>query len=244
MKHLIKSKHPKPHLSMPRLLGLVFGALIFSNIIYADSASALTLGVKNENPQFFTPLKKNDEKMKELDKVFEAKIKTVNEQEKIVEQVEEEAQKVVETKQTFEQKIEQAKDEVEELKAQVAEKKRLEALRIVEIKGYASDASGNAYAAGNCTWYVKSKRPDIGNYWGNANMWLTNAQAAGFKTGAIAKKGAIGVTQEGWAGHVVYVESWNDDETVTISEMNAGGLYVTGSRTVPESSFMYIYEKG
>ena len=237
------AKRPKPHLSTPRLLGLVFGALIFSNIVYADSASALNLGMKNENPQFFTPLKKNDEKMKEFDKVFEVKIKTIHEQEKIVEQVKEEAQKVVETKQRLEQKIEQAKDEVEQLKAQVAEKKRLDALRIVTIKGYASDAGGNSYAAGNCTWYVKQKRPDIGNFWGNANMWLSSAQAAGFKTGTMGKTGAIGVTQEGWAGHVVYVESWNENGTVTISEMNIGGLYVTGRRTVPESSFMYIYEK-
>ncbi len=39
----------------------------------------------------------------------------------------------------------------------------------VKVTRYAGNASGNNYAAGNCTWYVKSRRADIPNNLGNAN---------------------------------------------------------------------------
>lgn len=97
---------------------------------------------------------------------------------------------------------------------------------------------GNGYVAGNCTWYVKNKRPDIGNYWGNAGYsWIANAQSAGYSTGATPRAGAIGVTP----GHVVYVESVNGDGSANISEMNYGALYRMNYRTVPAGAFTYIY---
>lgn len=99
----------------------------------------------------------------------------------------------------------------------------------------------NAYGYGYCTWYVKNRRPDIGSYWGNANAWYASAQAAGFATGNDAKPGAIGVSFEGSAGHVVYVESV-DGNVVHISEMNgAAGWNVVGTRSAEETDFVYIY---
>jgi surface antigen len=96
----------------------------------------------------------------------------------------------------------------------------------------------NGYGVGWCTWWVKEKRPDIGGYWGNAGYnWLTAAQNAGFSTGYTPAPGAIGVM----TGHVVYVESVSGN-MVNISEM--GYNYVPGRvtyRTVPASSFVYIY---
>lgn len=96
----------------------------------------------------------------------------------------------------------------------------------------------NGYGAGWCTWYVKERRPDIGGYWGNAGYnWLTAAQNAGFSTGYTPQAGAIGVM----AGHVVYVESVSGN-MVNISEM--GWNYQAWNknyRTVPASSFVYIY---
>lgn len=100
-----------------------------------------------------------------------------------------------------------------------------------------TNSAGNTYTAGYCTWYVKQRRPDLPNSLGNAYQWVTRAQALGFATGSTPKPGAVG--QQG--DHVVYVESVNSGGTVTISEMNYQGLYVTSSRTVPAGSFTYIY---
>lgn len=101
-----------------------------------------------------------------------------------------------------------------------------------------ADTSGNAYDYGFCTWYVKSRRPDIPNNLGDADAWVYNAQAHGIPTGVEPKEGAIG--QQGM--HVVYVEKINpDDGTVFISEMNFAGWGVISHRNVPASSFTYIY---
>lgn len=96
---------------------------------------------------------------------------------------------------------------------------------------------GNTYAAGNCTWYAKSKRPDLPNNLGNANTWASRAKAQGYETGNEPREGAIG--QRGM--HVVYVERVNPDNTVLISEMNYVGLGKINNRTLPANSFTYIY---
>ena len=98
-------------------------------------------------------------------------------------------------------------------------------------------SAGNTYAPGYCTWYAKSRRPDLPNRLGNASAWVSSAAAQGFATGSSPAVGAIG--QQG--NHVVYVESVNGDGTVTISEMNYSGLYAVSSRTVAASNFRYIY---
>lgn len=99
----------------------------------------------------------------------------------------------------------------------------------------------NLYAWGNCTWYVKEKVPYIGGTWGNANQWLASAQGYGYDVGDTPKPGAIGVSFEGYYGHVAYVESVNDNGTITISEMNAPVLAAVSTRVVPKQMFHYIY---
>lgn len=102
---------------------------------------------------------------------------------------------------------------------------------------YTASSAGNTYAYGWCTWYVKSRKPNIPNSWGNAYAWLGSAQASGYATGSAPAPGAIGVS----GNHVVYVESVSGGN-VTISEMAyAGGVGVQHFRTVPASSFYYIY---
>lgn len=98
-------------------------------------------------------------------------------------------------------------------------------------------SGGNSYAAGNCTWYAKSKRPDLPNNLGNANTWASRAASQGIPTGSTPQLGAVG--QQGM--HVVYVERVNPDGTVFISEMNKIGYGKISTRTVPASSFKYIY---
>ncbi len=101
----------------------------------------------------------------------------------------------------------------------------------------AANSPGNTYAAGYCTWYAKSRRPDLPNRLGNASSWVSRSAALGYATGTAPQAGAIG--QQG--NHVVYVESVNSDGTVTVSEMNYRGLYVVSSRTASAASFRYIY---
>lgn len=151
------------------------------------------------------------------------------------------------------QKLETESKTIDELKGKLEEKRaaaEAEAKRLAEIKNmfvhissYASDSSGNTYAPGNCTWYAKSRRPDLPNSLGNANTWYYRAQALGWNVGSTPKKGAVGTSTAGWLGHVVYVEGVSlDGQSVTISEMNYGGLYSMNTRTVHYTEFNYIYE--
>lgn len=100
-------------------------------------------------------------------------------------------------------------------------------------------SSGNTYSYGWCTWWVKEKRPDIPNRWGNAGYgWISSARAAGYSTGSIPRAGAIGVQ----SGHVAYIESVNSDGSVNVSEM--GWNYTQGVknyRSASAASFQYIY---
>lgn len=100
-----------------------------------------------------------------------------------------------------------------------------------------TSTAGNTYTWGNCTWYVKNRKPNIPNSFGNANQWISRAQAAGYATGSTPVVGAIGAS----GNHVVYVESISG-AMVNISEMNYnGGVGIVHYRTVPASSFYYIY---
>jgi len=156
-------------------------------------------------------------------------------------------------KQTLAQQLEIEKQTISDLNQKLAEKKaaaeaekkRVEELKnmFVHINRYASDAFGNTYTPGNCTFYAKSRRPDIPNNLGNANTWYSNAAAMGWNVGQTPKKGAIATTTSGWAGHVAYVEGVSlDGLWATISEMNYGGLYNMNTRTVYYTEFQYIYE--
>lgn len=98
--------------------------------------------------------------------------------------------------------------------------------------------SGNAYAPGNCTEYIKNMRPEIGNFWGDASNWYYAAQADGFAVGSTPASGAIGVAIS--YGHVVYVHSVSGN-MVNISEQNYEGLGIVSYRTAPASEFRYIY---
>ena len=142
--------------------------------------------------------------------------------------------------------IEELKQKVEDKRAAAeAEKKRLEEIKnmFVNVTLYAGDSSGNGYTPGNCTWYAKSRRPDLPNSLGNANTWYARAASMGWNVGTTPKKGAIGTTTAGWAGHVVYVEGVSlDGQWATISEMNYNGLYSMNTRTVYYTEFNYIYE--
>jgi surface antigen len=103
--------------------------------------------------------------------------------------------------------------------------------------GPQGSSSSNLYATRNCTWYAKSRRPDLPNNLGDSISWAYNAAAQGFAIGSTPKAGSIG--QQGM--HVVYIEAVNGDGTVYLSEMNYdynGGFRY---RTANASDFTYIY---
>jgi surface antigen len=104
----------------------------------------------------------------------------------------------------------------------------------VGARNKSSGASSDWYAYGYCTWYVAGRRP-VGQ-WNDASAWKSQAKADGWTVSAIPVVGAIA-----WqSGHVAYVESINGSN-VTVSEMNYKGWNIISSRTVPASTFTYIY---
>jgi peptidoglycan DL-endopeptidase CwlO len=61
-------------------------------------------------------------------------------------------------------------------------------------------------------------------YWGgrgNANQWDDNARAAGIPVDTTPRAGDVAVSNSGFYGHVMYVESVNDNGTINISQYNA-----------------------
>jgi surface antigen len=101
---------------------------------------------------------------------------------------------------------------------------------------------GNTYYSGQCTWYVKERRgSSIPNMLGNANQWFANAQRMGMATGTTPRAGAVGTTERGSSGHVVYVESVNSDGSIVVSEMNYDYKGSVRTITTNASQYRYIY---
>jgi len=188
----------------------------------------------------------NETVIEKKTEIVETKFVNLSENNETIENLKEKKQILSEQLDTIKQEVQSLQQQLEEKKAKAAaEKKRLEALRnmFVNVKQYASSSSGNLYTAGNCTWYAKSRRPDLPNSLGNANTWYSRAAAQGFSVGEAPKKGAIATTTAGRLGHVAYVEGVSlDGQFVTISEMNHKGLGIVSSRTVHYTTFKYIYE--
>jgi hypothetical protein len=109
----------------------------------------------------------------------------------------------------------------------------------VYIEAAAQADTTNLYDPGQCTWYVKSMKPEIPNTWGDAIDWYANAQAQGWPTGSEPRVGAAG-----WRyGHIVYIKAVDPiNQTVTYTDMNGRYIpYEIGERTVAQSTLMYIY---
>lgn len=100
--------------------------------------------------------------------------------------------------------------------------------------------AGNSYTPGYCTWGVKSWKPSVPNFWGNANQWDDNARASGILVDSNPSVGAVAQTDGGGSGHVALVIAVVGD-LVTIKEMNYGGLYTVNTRTVSSYEFNYIH---
>jgi surface antigen len=126
----------------------------------------------------------------------------------------------------------------EAAKAAEAARVAQEAARAVQVTQAAvSYYGGNNYSWGQCTWYV-ANRTSVPSSMGNATAWEYGLINAGWHYGLAP--GAVGVSHEGYAGHVVYVE-WVQGDAIGISEMNfGGGVGVVSTRVVNSSSFIFL----
>ena len=94
----------------------------------------------------------------------------------------------------------------------------------------AQDAVVDAWGMYNreCVSYTAWKVYESGRhmpYWGargNANQWDDNARAAGIPVDRNPRPGDVAVSNAGYYGHVMYVESVNSNGTINISQYNAG----------------------
>lgn len=117
-----------------------------------------------------------------------------------------------------------------------------------------SDSSGNAYAYGQCTWYVKSVAPWAGNHWGNGGQWGASAAAEGFTVNNSPAVGSIVVFAGGqsvggqWTaaagyGHVAYVVGVSGN-SITIQQGGMGFSNPGGPNTQTvsgASNYTYIH---
>lgn len=109
------------------------------------------------------------------------------------------------------------------------------------------DGVNHIFPRGYCTYYVASKIKIT--FGGNAKNWLANARASGYVTGQeAAPRSAVVMTGPKGAmrryGHVALVESVNDNDTITVSEMNYDHFNRIDIRTISinDSSIRgYIY---
>lgn len=100
----------------------------------------------------------------------------------------------------------------------------------------------NGFYAGQCTWYVAVKTPEIFGpvvdgkqdrpFGGDARQRYSNAKKAGFSVGQKPKAGAIIVygTLRSSAGHVGKVVSV-DGNDIVVEDMNYAGKFIVTRRT-------------
>ena len=102
-----------------------------------------------------------------------------------------------------------------------------------------------SYAYGNCTAYAFDRRAElgkpIGQRWGNAGSWATNARSAGFSVNRTPSAGAV--IQD--SGHVAIVEEVLANGDLRLSEMNArvsgGGFNIVSGRILPAGQVGQYY---
>ncbi|HEM3697670.1 TPA: CHAP domain-containing protein [Streptococcus suis] len=121
---------------------------------------------------------------------------------------------------------------------------------VLQGQGY----PGNAYALGNCTWYVYNRFAQIGvsiyPYLGDAANWVYTAPGQGYTVTSKPQVGTAVVFAPGVAGshttygHVAFCEYVNADGTFLVSEMNMKGEYSMTWRVLsPQQGIYFINPK-
>jgi surface antigen len=104
-----------------------------------------------------------------------------------------------------------------------------------------TNTQGNSYASGNCTWYVKSRIPQLPNLWGNAAEWINSANSCSQDWGVVPdpQPGAIAVWGPGidppWGyGHCALVRDVRSPTDFTVDEMNYQKFNAVDTRRVTD----------
>lgn len=117
--------------------------------------------------------------------------------------------------------------------------KPLEPLRMADFKYAPMGTYSSSFAPANCTWGVASMKGNI-TWSGNAKDWDDKARAQGKVVSDVPVVGSVGVSNDGYYGHVVLVIGVGGG-TVTIREMNFDNNGGVRDYTYPTSKFVYIY---
>ncbi|MEO5499386.1 MAG: CHAP domain-containing protein [Candidatus Saccharimonadales bacterium] len=81
-------------------------------------------------------------------------------------------------------------------------------------------------------------------YWGgvgNANQWDENAINAGIPTDYTPRAGDVAISNNGYYGHAMYVESVNANGTINISQYNASWTGTYSTNTISPSGLVFIH---
>lgn len=81
-------------------------------------------------------------------------------------------------------------------------------------------------------------------YWGgigNANQWDDNARAAGIPVDTIPRAGDVAISNAGYYGHAMYVESVNPNGTINISQYNADWAGTYSTNTISPAGLVFIH---
>jgi surface antigen/peptidoglycan hydrolase CwlO-like protein len=81
-------------------------------------------------------------------------------------------------------------------------------------------------------------------YWGgrgNANRWDDNARAAGIPVDGNPRSGDVAISNSGFYGHAMYVESVNSNGTINISQYNAGWDGTYSTNTISAAGLVFIH---
>lgn len=100
--------------------------------------------------------------------------------------------------------------------------------------------STGGYAFRNCTDWVawRTKAP---SGLGNAKTWDDRAPAYGYGVGSTPRVGAAAVSNNGYYGHVMYVEAVNGDGTIIVSDYNRAGTGKYDINTINPSGLVFVY---
>jgi surface antigen/peptidoglycan hydrolase CwlO-like protein len=106
----------------------------------------------------------------------------------------------------------------------------------------------SGYGYRNCTDWVAYRVEVAGGHvpggLGHAKLWDDRAPSYGLTVSSVARVGAAAVSNNGYYGHVMYVEAVNSDGTIVVSDYNRAGTGKYDTNTLSASTaanLRYVY---
>lgn len=113
------------------------------------------------------------------------------------------------------------------------------------VNGSVWNFATGGYGYRNCTDWVSFRVRSSGRFvpggLGNANTWDDRAPSFGFNVSSTPKKGSAAVSNSGFYGHVMYVESVNGDGSIVVSDYNRAGTGKYDINTINPSGLVFVH---